>query len=142
MWIELSIQKKKVIVGTGYRPPRQTHDEAMAFMDDYRSSLTDIMARGAESIIIRKPPAPKPQPDQQIGSGESVNRGKGCVTGYRSLVGVSGQKCVPHGPSSWGIEDKTLTLLSMPDQRMGHGAKLPASSHAPIVLPYPDWRKA
>jgi exonuclease III len=27
MWIELSLQNKKVVVGVGYRPPRQTTEE-------------------------------------------------------------------------------------------------------------------
>jgi exonuclease III len=52
MWIELHIQNKKVIVGVCYRPPGQTHDEAMEFMDEFRISLTSVIARGAESIII------------------------------------------------------------------------------------------
>jgi exonuclease III len=52
MWIELSIQRKKVIVGVCYRPPGQNCEEANAFMDDFRQSLTQVMSLGAESIII------------------------------------------------------------------------------------------
>jgi exonuclease III len=52
MWIELSIQRKKVIICVGYRPPGQNIEEAATFMEDFRTSLTLVMARGAESIII------------------------------------------------------------------------------------------
>jgi hypothetical protein len=52
MWIELNMSNKKVIVGVGYRPPKQNRAEVDQFMDQFATSLNKVMDRGAESIIV------------------------------------------------------------------------------------------
>jgi hypothetical protein len=52
MWIEIKLSGKKVIVGVGYRPPHQPKAEVEVFLDQFRSSLNNVMALGSESIII------------------------------------------------------------------------------------------
>jgi hypothetical protein len=52
MWVELSLQNKKVILGIGYRPPRQSREEVESFIVQFRTSLNSIIARSPESIIL------------------------------------------------------------------------------------------
>ena len=52
IWFELKLTNKKVVIGVGYRPPGQNQEEADRFMEQFSASLTSVMARNPESIII------------------------------------------------------------------------------------------
>jgi endonuclease/exonuclease/phosphatase (EEP) superfamily protein YafD len=52
IWVELMLQNKKVIVGVGYRPPKQSRLEVETFLEQFRNSLSSVLALGAESVII------------------------------------------------------------------------------------------
>ena len=52
IWLELKIQLKKVIVGICYRAPRQNREEADNFLELLHTSVTNVIARGAESIVL------------------------------------------------------------------------------------------
>ena len=52
IWLELKVQLKKVIVGICYRAPRQNREEADHFLELLHTSITNVIARGAESIVL------------------------------------------------------------------------------------------
>jgi hypothetical protein len=52
MWIELKLSGKKVLLGVGYRPPRQNRADSDLFLDQFRTSLNYAMVVGSQSIII------------------------------------------------------------------------------------------
>jgi exonuclease III len=52
LWLELKLMNKRVIVGVGYRPPRQSKAEVEQFMDQFTDSLNKAINLGAESLII------------------------------------------------------------------------------------------
>jgi hypothetical protein len=52
LWIELKLANKRVIMGVGYRPPRQSKAEVEQFMDQFTSSLNKAINLGAESLVI------------------------------------------------------------------------------------------
>jgi hypothetical protein len=52
LWLELMLSGKKVIIGIGYRPPKQNSEEVDVFMDQFKISLDKIMGIGSESVII------------------------------------------------------------------------------------------
>jgi hypothetical protein len=52
LWLELTFQRKRVVLGIGYRPPGQNQQEVETFLDQFGISLTKINNLGAESVVI------------------------------------------------------------------------------------------
>jgi exonuclease III len=52
IWVQLSLQSKKVILGVCYTPPGQNRDEVEQFLEQFQNSLEQISALLPESIII------------------------------------------------------------------------------------------
>jgi hypothetical protein len=52
MWVEIRLSGKKVIVGFGYRPPKQSRAVADIFLEQFRASLASVMALGSAAILI------------------------------------------------------------------------------------------
>jgi hypothetical protein len=52
LWLEIPLSNKRIIVGVGYRPPGQNREEVERFLDEFRTSLSNVIALGAESIVL------------------------------------------------------------------------------------------
>ena len=52
LWVELKLANKRVLLGVGYRPPRQSKAEVDQFMDQFTTSLNKAISLGAESLVI------------------------------------------------------------------------------------------
>ena len=52
MWVEIMLGNKKIMVGTCYRPPGQTVEEVDIFMSNLQDSLSMVINRNPESIIL------------------------------------------------------------------------------------------
>ena len=52
LWLEVPLSNKRIIVGVGYRPPGQNREEVERFLDEFRTSLSNVIALGAESIVL------------------------------------------------------------------------------------------
>jgi hypothetical protein len=50
IWFEIPIQNKKIIFGVGYRPPRQNREEVDTFLEQFRTSLSHVIARGQNQL--------------------------------------------------------------------------------------------
>ena len=52
MWVEIHIGPKKIIIGSGYRPPGQSAEEVANFLSKFQESLDLIIRRNPESILL------------------------------------------------------------------------------------------
>ena len=52
MWVEIHVGQKTILLASGYRPPRQTVEEAELFLSRFRESLDMVLRRNPESILF------------------------------------------------------------------------------------------
>jgi hypothetical protein len=52
MWVEIILGLKKILVGAGYRPPKQSVEVAGNFLSLFQESIDLILKRNPESIVL------------------------------------------------------------------------------------------
>jgi hypothetical protein len=110
MWIELSLQKKKVVIGVGYRPPRQSLEEVENFLDHFQTSLTAIMARAPESIIVMG------DFNDRCTTWDSVHELSNLKNDFFDMINVSDMVQLINEPTHWathanGVTESLLDLI-------------------------------